>query len=40
VLNSIVVKGAAKNNKLVVIGLVSFSPKKLNRRAAKITLKK
>ena len=36
-LNNIVVKGTAKNNKLVIKGLVCFRPKKLNNSAKKIT---
>jgi hypothetical protein len=36
-LKTMVVKGMARNNKLVIIGLVSFSAKKLNNSAEKIT---
>ena len=36
-LKTIVVKGMARNSKLVIIGLVFFSPKKLNNSAKKIT---
>ncbi len=36
-LKTMVVKGMARNNKLVIIGLVFFSPKKLNNSAKKIT---
>jgi len=36
-LKTMVVKGMARNNKLVIIGLVSFSAKKLNNSAEKMT---
>ena len=36
-LNNIVVKGEAKNNILVMIGLISFRPIRLNKNAKKMT---
>jgi len=37
-LNKMVVKGAAKNKRLAIIGFVCFKPKKLNRIAKKTTI--
>ena len=36
-LKTMVVKGMARNNKLVIIGLVFFSARKLNNSAEKMT---